>query len=55
MDHEKPEAVTPGVREYISEQGQSSDSTERQMGHDLLADESAGVEERRERRGESLW
>jgi amino acid transporter len=54
MDHEKPEVVAPQIREYISNQGQSIDSTEGQYGNWFL-DESAHVEDRRERRGESLW
>lgn len=43
MDHEKPQAVFQQIFEYGGEQSQLSDV------------EPTQVEERRERRGESVW
>jgi hypothetical protein len=55
MDHEMPEVLAPQIRGYINQQGHSIDGAERQDGPNLFLDESAYIEEKRERRGESLW
>jgi hypothetical protein len=45
MDHEKPEAVLPQIQECHGEQ----------LGRDPSIDEPAYVDDRRERRGDSVW
>ena len=55
MDHEKPEVVLPRICQFVGEQNPSTDSVERQYGSNMLVDESAYEEDRRDRRGESLW
>jgi len=65
MDHEKPQAVSPQVYEYTGENGEqhtslvmsdlSPDNEETLYGHTPSINEPDNVEEKRERRGESLW
>lgn len=62
MDHEKPQAVSQQVYEYVGEQHHSlvmsdlaPDNEETLYGHTPSINEPDNVEEKRERRGESLW
>lgn len=62
MDHEKPQAISPQVYEYGGEQHQSvvmsdlsPDNSETLYRHTPSIDEAENVEDRRERKGESLW
>lgn len=62
MDHEKPQAVSPEIFEYGGEQHHSlvmsdlaPDNSDTLYGQAPSIDEPENVEERKERRGESLW
>jgi amino acid transporter len=67
MDHEKPQAVSPQIFEYVGDQHSdhqhnslvmsdlSPDNSETLYGHAPSINEPENVEDRRERRGESLW
>lgn len=54
MDHEKPEVVMPQIFEY-SENTRSTLSPDFEFALDPQIEEAPNVEDRRERRGESLW
>ncbi|KAE9365145.1 putative proline-specific permease [Stipitochalara longipes BDJ] len=55
MDHEKPEVVMPQVYEYASENTRSTLSPDFEFELEPSGEEPPNVEDRRERRGESLW
>ena len=55
MDHEKPEAVTPQVYEYLSGATRSQVSPDFEYPRTPSIDEPANVEERKDPRGESVW
>ena len=61
MDHEKKEAVSPQVYEYGEQHNSlvmsdlSPDNSETLFGPTPSINEADNVEDRRERRGESLW
>jgi hypothetical protein len=54
MDHEKPQALYPHVYEYEATPTQTTASPEPMMRPPSI-DELEYVEDRRERRGDSLW
>jgi amino acid transporter len=55
MDHEKPEVVMPQLYEYASENTRSTLSPDFDFALEPPVEEPPNVEDRRERRGESLW
>jgi amino acid transporter len=55
MDHEKPEVVMPQIYEYVSDHTRSTLNPDIEYAHDTSIEEPPNVEDRRERRGESLW
>jgi amino acid transporter len=55
MDHEKPEVVMPQIYEYVSDNARSTLSPDFEYTLDPSIEEPPNVEDRRERRGESLW
>lgn len=55
MDHEKPEVVMPQIYEYVSDNTRSTLSPDTEFALDPSIEEPPNVEDRRERRGESLW
>jgi len=55
MDHEKPEVVIPQLCEYASENTRSTMSPDFDFALEPSVEEPPNVEDRRERRGESLW
>jgi yeast amino acid transporter len=55
MDHEKPEVVMPRIYEYVSDNTRSTISPDIEYTLDPSIEEPPNVEDRRERRGESLW
>lgn len=55
MDHYKPQAVLPQVHVYDGEQYQMTSDADTQHECSQVIDEPAHVEDRRERRGESVW
>lgn len=55
MDHEKPEVVMPQIYEYVSEHTRSTLSPDFDFALEPRIEEPPNVEDRRERRGESLW
>jgi hypothetical protein len=55
MDHYKPQAAMPQIHVYDGEQYQLTSDADTQNECNPAIDEPAHVEDRRERRGESLW
>lgn len=55
MDHYKPQAALPQVHVYDGEQYQLTNDADTQHECSSVIDEPAHVEDRRERRGESVW
>jgi len=58
MDHEKPEVVMPRVYDYASENTRSTLSPDIDYPNEKapsIEEPIENVEDRRERRGESLW
>ena len=55
MDHEKPEVVMPQIYEYASENTRPTLSPDFDFALEPSVEEPPNVEDRRERRGESLW
>lgn len=55
MDHEKPEVVMPQIYEYVRDHTRSTLSPDFDFALEPTIEEPPNVEDRRERRGESLW
>lgn len=55
MDHEKAEAVMPQVYEFSSEPTRSTITPDMEFNRDPSMEEPVNVEDRKDRRGESVW
>lgn len=55
MDHEKPEAVSPQVYEYLSEATRPPVTPDIEYPRTPSINEPPNVDERKDPRGESVW